>query len=325
MKQMAGFFFILLFSCFSLADSNCIVSPDQSYTLTSSQIRTESLAADFIHPKDCLHQKTLVVFGGSEGGINTRFAKRFAKLGYGVYALGYFNVEGTKLPKHLVQVPIEYFKNAIEQIKSLNKNSECCYLVSGSKGAEAILTLLALTGETYKRAVLLSGSDRVLEGLGKQNRPAQKSSWLYSGKDVPYTPMDGLSFMEYLKMAWNLFKVPPQLRDMYLRSVKNKQTGDQGLLRIENISTKILFLSGEDDNLWPSTVMAQNLETQFRKEGLDDLLKHTSYSGAGHAILGGHVALQNANTQKFLGGNIKDSKVADEKAFKEIFSFLEEE
>lgn len=317
-------FLIVLVTTFSnsWAKSVCPIGVNQKYEIISTKFRDKDLVADFVYPKECTKLDEIVVtFGGSEGGINTRLAKRLARKGFGVYALGYFNVKETLLPKYLVQVPIEYFVGAIQKIKKFHSGTKCCSLIGGSKGAEAILTLASLTGDEFKNIILISGSDRVMEGLGEQNKPSKSSSWTYKGQDVPYTPLDGLSLIELLKLAWSRFKEPPVLRPMYLRSINDSESGNNGLLPVENIKSEILFLSGEDDHLWPSTVMGKKLDEQLKKVDKDNYV-HISYKGVGHAVIGGHHALKKKENQAFLGGSIKPSKKADKDAFTKIVETL---
>jgi len=318
-------FVVAIFICFvkaSFADSECSIGLEKKYSIELKSYREKSFVADFVYPKNCLKfQKIVITFGGSEGGVNTRLAKRLASNGFGVYALGYFNVKDSSLPKFLVQIPLEYFERAIHKIKEMHPNTKCCSLVGGSKGAEAILTLISNTDVGPNRVVLISGPDRVMEGLGKQNKPSKSSSWSFKGKDISYTSLDDLTLMELFKLAWGLFKKPISLREMYLRSINNQKTGENGLVSVKNIRSVVLFLSGEDDNLWPSSVMGSSLEKLF-KSNVNASFQHISYKGVGHAVLGGHHALQSKNNQVFLGGNIEDSKEADKDAYTRIVNFL---
>jgi len=69
----------------------------------------------FLPPGDGPRPAVMVVSGGG-GGIPELRAAILASHGYAALALGYFAVEG--LPRGLVNIPLEYFENAIRWMRS---------------------------------------------------------------------------------------------------------------------------------------------------------------------------------------------------------------
>jgi hypothetical protein len=57
----------------------------------------------------------VIVLSGGGGGIDEHRGAILASHGYAALSLGYFNVEG--LPRGLVNIPLEYFENAIRWMR----------------------------------------------------------------------------------------------------------------------------------------------------------------------------------------------------------------
>jgi hypothetical protein len=79
--------------------------------VTRHSIRSEGIIGTlFLPPGTGPHPSVLVVSGGG-GGIDEFRGAVLASHGYAALALGHFGVEG--LPRGLVNIPLEYFENAI--------------------------------------------------------------------------------------------------------------------------------------------------------------------------------------------------------------------
>ena len=82
----------------------------------------------------------MIVFGGSEGGLNEYVAATLGSNGFSTLALGYFNFEG--LPNQLCEIPLEYFEKAIDWfLEQKSVSSEGAGVIGGSKGGELSLLL----------------------------------------------------------------------------------------------------------------------------------------------------------------------------------------
>jgi hypothetical protein len=94
----------------------------------------------------------IIVLGGSEGGLNSEHvAALLSGRGYAALALAYFGAEG--LPPSLEEIPLEYFKRAIDWMaRHRSVRAGGLGIVGTSKGAEAAL----LIGSHYEevRAVV---------------------------------------------------------------------------------------------------------------------------------------------------------------------------
>jgi dienelactone hydrolase len=58
----------------------------------------------------------------------------------------------------------------------------------------------------------------------------------------------------------------------------------QATIPVERINGAVLLISGEDDQMWPSTRMAQISMARLREHNFPHPYEHLSYSGAGHGI-----------------------------------------
>jgi hypothetical protein len=69
------------------------------------EIREPGIVGTLFLPPGTERRPTLIVFGGSEGGIYEPAAAQYAAHGYVTFALGYFGMEG--LPAELQEIPVE--------------------------------------------------------------------------------------------------------------------------------------------------------------------------------------------------------------------------
>ncbi|HAA18947.1 MAG TPA: hypothetical protein DCP28_09340, partial [Cytophagales bacterium] len=58
-------------------------------------------------------------------------------------------------------------------------------------------------------------------------------------------------------------------------------------IAVENIQCPILFISGEDDQTWPSAMMAERMMERLRTNDFAYEFRHLSYPNAGHNFAGG--------------------------------------
>ncbi|MCP4213751.1 MAG: hypothetical protein GY765_03795 [bacterium] len=108
----------------------------------SQPVDHDGLKANFVFPGGKKKLPAIIVLGGSGGGIGWQdfMAKFLASKGYAVLSLAYFRMEG--LPATLEEIPLEYFKTAIDWLKvqplvDPNKIG----VIGSSKGGELALLL----------------------------------------------------------------------------------------------------------------------------------------------------------------------------------------
>lgn len=240
----------------------------------------------------------IIVLGGSEGGESQRRAKAFAAEGYQVMSLAYFKSPGT--PDYLDEIPLEYFDKPIEWFaKRPNMTDKKIVLVGGSKGGELAL-LLASRKKEIAGAIAISPSSVVFQGIPKVFWPP-RSSWTYDGKPLPFVPYDASQGVD-----------PRNLRPLYKLSLSHTEKVAKASIQVERITGPILFLSGEDDGMWPASDMAKVMMDRLKKKGFPHAFSHVKYENAGHTL----------NEFFMIGGTEEGNKEARLDSWQKAMSFL---
>lgn len=114
------------------------------------------------------------------GGLFEGYAPTFSSHGYAALALPYYGID--PLPPGLYKIPLEYFKTAIDWLKSQeNIDSKKLVVIGFSKGCELALLL----GSTFPeiRAV-----------IGYSGTGFADSAWTYKGESViGYIPVENIN------------------------------------------------------------------------------------------------------------------------------------
>jgi len=247
--------------------------------LEPSAVRGNGLVANFHRPSTSGAHPGIIVIGGAGGSLRSTSAvgSLLAEQGYAALALAYFGLE--HLPARLREVPLEYFKRAIEWMCAQpTVDPSKIGLVGTSKGGEAAL----LVGATYReiRAIVAySPSHVVFQGIDEawSNASASKSSWMLDGKPVPFVPfrMDNDCIERY---GFYL--------GLYLGSLQDQQAVERAVIPVERINGPLLLLSGTDDAIWPSSTMCEQVVERLRGREFAFSFQHFSYDGAGHLLAG---------------------------------------
>jgi len=130
----------------------CVLLPYLSFSQTENvtndsviAVRDNGLVANFYLPKTSGKHPAIIVIGGSEGGIwlADAWGEPLATRGYAVLSLAYFAME--KLPSQLEEIPLEYFKKAIDWVSAHPAVDPKRIAFAGvSKGGEAVLLIAAI-------------------------------------------------------------------------------------------------------------------------------------------------------------------------------------
>lgn len=133
-------------------------------------VREKGLVGTLFLPDNEGCHPVVIILGGSEGGLQEGGAAILASHGYAALALAYFGID--PLPAGLYNIPLEYFKTAIDWLKSQeNIDSKKLAVMGGSRGGELALLL----GSTFPeiRAV-----------IGYAVSRSAGSAWTYKGESV---------------------------------------------------------------------------------------------------------------------------------------------
>lgn len=218
--------------------------------VTRTAVSENGLVGVFFTPEGTGPFPTLLVLGGSDGGVDTKKATLLAAHGYAALALAYFGPPS--LPDALAEIPLEYFNTAIDWLKSqeaVDKNR--IGVVGTSRGGELAL-LLGATYPDLKAVISYVGSGVVYAGYTRTPDDL-RAAWTIDGEPVPF----------HIPATNNL---------------------DEAAIPVERISGPVLLISGGDDQLWPSAELSQIAIDRLRQHNHPYPYEHLVYENAGHFI-----------------------------------------
>ena len=216
---------------------------------------------------------TVLLLGGSGGGMGwaSRQAGLLAHEGYAALALAYFNEEG--LPDHLAQIPLEYVDRALDYlIRQPEIDPDRLGIVGYSKGAELAL-LIASRREEIRAVVAIAPGSAVFQGFKPPEYPTI-SSWSLDGQDVEFVPnaYDEKFFETYDGMY------------LWYRTLGQQERVARAAIPVEQINGDVLMLTGAEDRIWPTTLMAEQVIARLYVADFQHAVKHLPYPEAGHGI-----------------------------------------
>ncbi|MEO0405099.1 MAG: acyl-CoA thioester hydrolase/BAAT C-terminal domain-containing protein [Bacteroidota bacterium] len=72
----------------------------------------------------------------------------------------------------------------------------------------------------------------------------------------------------------------------WLDGIPADSTNHPGFIPVEQISGPVVLISGKDDQLWPSSFMANQIERRLKKRGFPFPVFNLQYEDSGHLISG---------------------------------------
>ena len=222
----------------------------------------------------------VVILGGLDGGLQEGSAAALASEGFVALALGYFGPQ--PLPSELIEVPLEYFAEAIAWLKTQPSVALNATGVIGlSKGGELALLLGATYPEDVKAlvgyapsAVAWRGVSSSLQSFFGNPRP----SWTLEGEPVPFVDIS----LRFSEVAGYLTGKFPSLREIFERSLEDEAAVAAGSIAVEKIEGPVLLVSGTDDQVWPSTRFSEMVVERLKAHEHPFPYEHLRYEGAGH-------------------------------------------
>ena len=242
-------------------------------------MRENGLVANFYRPSSSGARPGIIVIGGAGGGLGSSSAvgSLIAERGYAALALAYFGLE--HLPARLQEIPLEYFKRAIEWMRAQPSiDPSKIGLVGTSKGGEAALLVAATYGDV-RAVVAYSPSHVVFQGIDEawSDASASKSSWTLDGKPVPFVPF---------RLDQDCMELYGFYLGLYLGSLQDRRAVERAVIPVERINGPILLVSGTEDAIWPSSTMCDRIVKRLSKREFTFSFQHLKYDGAGHLPAG---------------------------------------
>ncbi|WP_199439280.1 acyl-CoA thioesterase/bile acid-CoA:amino acid N-acyltransferase family protein [Umezawaea beigongshangensis] len=288
-----------------------------------TKIRENGLVGTLFSPRKGGPRPGVLLLGGSEGGLHELDAALLAGHGFTVLALAYFGTKG--LPEHLVDVPLEYFGDAVDL---LDERCTSVGVLGGSRGGEAAL-LIAATYPQVTAVASVVGSGVVTQGIPAGATllsilSTESASWTHGGEALPYLP----------------YSVPEELRHgvvqgdpipLGLAFDLSDGVPEDVEIPVERINGAVLLISGEQDASWPSAELSRVAERRLAEHDHPHRHEHVSYPGAGHLIAGPpfrpttEVEIPGPGVTFFTGGTPAANAAAQADAWQRIVRFFSAE
>ncbi len=263
----------------------------------------------------------IMIVTGSGGGANEPSAALWANHGYAAFALAYFAYEGC--PDYLVEIPLEYFEKGFRWMAKNPRIDRNRLVVSGkSRGGELSL-LLGSTFPMIKAVIAYVPSSVVWGGFGGENA-GLKASWTYQGKDVTFIH-EGED-VDFIAIYGNN---PIPLTPGFLKSMELEDEVEASTIPVEKINGAVMLISGEDDQMWPSTLFSNRVMDRLTKFKFPHPFVHLQYPQAGHGISNPYIPLSPTaiihpvdQGLYAIGGQPEQQAYANEDSWKKALDFL---
>ena len=197
--------------------------------------------------------RALVVgFGGGEGGNAwasdywKEIREDFQNKGYDFLAIGYFGMENTST--YLDRIPLEAIYDSIQVH---NRTSQIA-VIGGSKGGELVLNLASRFPE-IDAVVGIVPSHVSFPALTPW---ANTSSWSFEGEEIPYSPAPLKTIIPMLE--GDLFTA-------FSYMLEDETAIERSRIPVEQIGAPILLMAAEQDEMWPSAMMVDEIEERLEQ------------------------------------------------------------
>ena len=231
------------------------------------------LVGTLFYPAEVGPHPIVIHLGGTDGGLNEARGALLASHGFAVLSLAYFGID--PLPPELAEIPLEYFENALGWLTEHKAvDSRRIGVYGYSKGGELAL-LLGANFPQIRAVAAFAPSSVIWQGL---RRGRVTSSWTRGGAPLPFVPIK-FSIGILVRL---MFGRPVAFRASYERGLKDRRAVEAAAIPAENINGPILLVSGENDAIWPSTIMAEMLIDRLQRNNFPHPYQLLKYKGDGH-------------------------------------------
>ncbi len=297
--------------------------------VTRREIRERGLVGTLFTPPGPGPHPALVMLAGSGGGIFETRAALFAAHGYRAFALGYFGAPG--LPQYISGTRLEYFETALDWMRETLAPKHGFVAVAGvSRGGELSLLL----GATYPEkvsAVIAYVPCPFTNGVLNAGRPGEDRhapTWTLNGQYLPALAAANRT------ADWSGFDTEAGARRQtpaFLTCLSDRDAMARARIAIERIQAPVIFISGSDDQLWPSELFSDMAEKELAASQFRHPVRHIRNPDAGHTIGFPYVPTTtlrrpHAVSGIFMvyGGTVPGNAGACEHSWHEVLEFLRE-
>jgi uncharacterized protein len=254
----------------------------------------------------------VIVLGGSEGGLGAgaaQDARLIAAQGYVVLQLAYFDAPG--LPKELGLIPLEYFKTAIDWLRSQPNVAPQRIGIEGTSIGGEVALVVASQYPEIKAVVAAVPSSVVWPGISHTST-SPPSTFTLAGRplaDLPY--------------GWN--GPGTAIYDLYDKGLLAIGQHLDAIIPVERINGPILLVCGEKDAMWPSCPMAEQVTSRLAGHHFKHFVKLLKYPDAGHAAFGPPQPPESDKIQRLaaLGGTAEGNQAARSDDWPRAMAFMD--
>jgi dienelactone hydrolase len=249
-----------------------LITPNTSRT----QIRDEGMVATLFRPPGSGHHPTVIVVGGSGGGLWEAPAALLASHGFVTLALAYFGI--APLPRGLREIPLEYFGKAIHWLQR-QEGVQHLAVLGASRGGELAL-LLGATFPEIRAVVAYVPSGALWMGIQVgDTAPAEPvPAWTFNGRPLPFM------WRGVASDAINWARQPVALSPGYVAALRDSDIVEHATIPVEKTHGPILMISGQADRM-SSPKLAEIAERRAQQYNFAFPLEHLSYPDAGHMLI----------------------------------------
>lgn len=282
--------------------------------------KRDSIIANYYLPHSNKKLPAIIFLGGSGGNFRQERTTLYANEGFAVLDLKYFKGEG--LPDGIIEIPLEYVRKAHQWLmKQPGIDSTKIGIIGRSRGSE----LAMLYATKFNVSFVISQAPSNVVWFGWEDG---KSSWAYKNKPftyAEYTDEDSERIELEMKKNGEQYHDGPK----FLSAFKNQHLINTAAIHIEDIKCPILFISGKDDKVWPSTMMANMMVKRLIEKNFQHEFIHLAYEDAGHNFAGGgqgcgipYLPAEDYSNSSARGGTDKGNALASINSWHQILKFI---
>lgn len=264
----------------------------------------------------------IVLIGGGQWG--DYWSQELANKGFVGLSLPYTGKEG--LPKLPEEINLEYFEKSLAWlVKQPEVDPDKIIVMGASRNAELSLVIASLFPKFVSGVIAyapssVSWSNTVLP----YNSDDLKPSWKYQGVAIPYVPMNKILGNDSNKI---------ETLEYWKSGLTKTQYVTKATIKVEKINGPILLLSGKDDKVWPSSLMADMIEQRIKESNFQHPFLNIKYEKAGHLISSdpeinsdirtGNMNINGKDYEFEFGGTFEGDKKAKQDAKIRLMEFIE--
>lgn len=225
----------------------------------------------------------VVMLGGSEGG---RFAadhpmtQALNGAGFSVAQVAYFGLPG--LPAQLDRIALDPFDEMIAALAGDPAvDARCIFVVGASKGGELAL-LLAADNPMISAVAALVPAHVVFQSSKVSLR--KHSSWRRGDQPLPFVRYPTLN-----PATWRGVLGLEGYRAMHEAALARSGAVTAALIPVERIAAPIYLAYADDDHVWPSRMMVDQIAARLVESG-SAIVPEVYNTGGSHFVLNNRLA-----------------------------------